>query len=78
MEDDLIVEPAWLNLENDRKTPYTDAEIEEYVNSFIQEFPEYFNELVKDNGPNTTKIILRNRFKAGGENREMKDGLKSL
>ena len=28
-------EPAWLNPDNDRKTPYTDAEIEIFVDGFI-------------------------------------------
>ena len=28
-------EPYWMNPENDRKTPYTDEEIEEFVDGFI-------------------------------------------
>ncbi len=28
-------EPAWLNPDNDRKTPYTDEEIETFVDGFI-------------------------------------------
>ena len=28
-------EPAWLNPDNDRKTPYTDEEIEIFVEGFI-------------------------------------------
>ena len=28
-------DPEWLNPANDRKTPYTDEELEEFVESFI-------------------------------------------
>lgn len=67
-------EPAWLNPENDRKTPYTDEEIEEFVDGFIQGFPEHYDGLVMDDGPNTARIILRNRFKARDANRKPEDG----
>jgi hypothetical protein len=63
-------EPAWLNPENDRKTPYTDEEIEEFVDGFIEGFPEEYGELKKNDGPNTARVILRNRFKAMDENRK--------
>ena len=29
-------EPKWMNPENDRKTPYTDEELDEFVEGFIQ------------------------------------------
>jgi hypothetical protein len=64
-------EPDWMDPKNDRKTPYTDEEIEQFVDGFIEEFPEHYNALVKDDGPNTARIILRNRFKAKDENRKM-------
>lgn len=57
-------EPDWLDPANDRKTPYTDEEIEQFVDGFIEGFPEYYDALLKDDGPNTARIILRNRFKA--------------
>lgn len=62
-------EPDWLDAANDRKTPYTDEEIEHFVNNYIEDFPEYYNNLVKNDGPNTARIILRNRFKAKDPNR---------
>lgn len=62
-------EPTWLDPANDRKTPYTDEEIELFVDGFIEGFPEYYEKLVKDDGPNTARIILRNRFKAKDSNR---------
>ena len=62
-------EPAWLDPANYRKTPYTDEEIELFVDGFIEGFPEYYEKLVKDDGPNTARIILRNRFKAKDPNR---------
>ncbi|OGJ90972.1 MAG: hypothetical protein A2268_10040 [Candidatus Raymondbacteria bacterium RifOxyA12_full_50_37] len=69
METDKNEDPAWLNSKNDRKTPYTDEEIEYFVNDFIQEFPEHYNELVKNDGPIIARLILRDRFKAKDENR---------
>ncbi len=29
-------EPDWMNAENDRKTPYTDDELDEFVEGFIR------------------------------------------
>lgn len=62
-------DPDWLDPKNDRKTPYTAEEIEEFVNGFIEGFPEHYDELKMDDGPNTAKIILRNRFKAKAADR---------
>jgi hypothetical protein len=62
-------EPEWMNPANDRKTPYTEEEIEEFVEVFIERFPDHYKKLLKDDGPNTAKIILKNRFKAKDENR---------
>lgn len=73
MKDNLNNEPEWLNPDNDRKTPYTDEEIEYFVNDFIEEFPEHYAELLKNDGPTTARIVLRNRFKARDENRNKKD-----
>ena len=33
--DDLDNEPDWINPANDRKTPYSDAEIDVFVEGFI-------------------------------------------
>ncbi|MGD9202228.1 MAG: hypothetical protein PVI26_11735 [Chitinispirillia bacterium] len=62
-------EPDWLDPANDRKTPYTDEEIEQFVDGYIKGFTEHYNKLVKNDGPNTARIILRNRFKAMDPNR---------
>jgi len=62
--------PACFDPANDRKTPYTDEEIEMFVNDFIIEFPEHYRQLAKNDGPNTARIILRNRFKARDERRK--------
>ena len=78
MENNVSNEPAWLDPANDRKTPYTDQEIEEFVDGFIEGFPEHYAELVKDDGPNTARIILRNRFKARDVNRKPKERNDSL
>jgi len=33
-------EPEWMNPANDRKTPYTDEELDEFVDGFIQGLDE--------------------------------------
>lgn len=60
-------EPDWLDPSKSRKTRYTDEEIEMFVDGFIEGFPEYYEKLLKDDGPNTARIILRNRFRAKAE-----------
>ncbi len=67
-------EPAWLNPANDRKTPYTDEEIEQFVDDFIEQFPDHYSELLKSDGPNTARIILRNRFKSKERNGDFQNG----
>ena len=56
-------EPDWLDPKNDRKTPYTDEEIEMFVDGFIEGHPEEFKQLESDDGPNTARVILRKRFR---------------
>lgn len=57
-------EPDWIDPERGRKTPWTDEEIERFVDGFIEGHPEHWEKLVEDDGPNTARIVLRNRFKA--------------
>ncbi len=61
--------PNWTNPANCRKTPYTNEEIEGFVNDFIKEFPKYYKELEKKDGPIVARIILRESFKSKDENR---------
>jgi hypothetical protein len=68
MTDNSENDPAWLDPTSDRETPYTDEEIEAFANDFIAEFPEEHDTLVKDDGPNTAKIVLRNRLRARDPN----------
>lgn len=64
MKSDKHEEPDWVNPKRGRKTPYTDEEIERFVEGFISGHPIHWKKLVEDDGPNTARIILRNRFKA--------------
>jgi hypothetical protein len=65
--------PAWIDPKRTRKTPWTDEEIESFVDGFIEGFPEFWEKLRQDDGPNTARIILRNRFKARDDLRNQKD-----
>ena len=63
-------EPQWLDPKNDGKTSYTDEEIEMLVDGFIEDHPEQYELLKEKDGPNTARIILRNRFKELDPNRK--------
>ena len=45
--------------------------LSEFVDGFIQGHPAHYAELVKNDGPNTARIILRNRMKARDKNRDI-------
>jgi hypothetical protein len=66
-------EPVWIDPERGRKTPWTDEEIERFVEGFISGHPIHWEHLVRNDGPNTARIILRNRFKARDSLRNQKD-----
>ena len=38
-------EPDWMNPANDRKTPYTDKELELFVDGFIEGFEDEWEDL---------------------------------
>ena len=54
-------EPDWLNPANDRKTPYTDEELELFVDGFIDGFEEEWKDLKLKLGEQPA----RQRIKAG-------------
>jgi hypothetical protein len=73
MQNNINEEPEWLNLENDRKTPFSDEEIESFVNDFIGQFPDHYNELLKKYSPDTAREIIRESFKNRDSNRQKPD-----
>lgn len=57
-------EPAWIDPFNDRKTPYTDEEIELFVTDFIANMADVqaWQDLVEDVGEKKARQILKERF----------------
>lgn len=63
-------EPDWQNPENDRKTPFTDEEIEYFVNDYSEQFPELVKEYLKKYDIETIKESLRCAYKDIDSNRQ--------
>jgi hypothetical protein len=61
-------EPDWVNPANDRKTPYTDEELELFVDGFIEDFEEEWDELKLKFGELTARRQIKNGFIANDEN----------
>ena len=59
-------EPEWLDPSHDRKTPYTDEELELFVADFMANMTDVraWNALVQEVGEETAKQILKERFMA--------------
>ena len=59
-------EPEWMDPSNDRKTPYTDEELELFVTDFIANMADVqaWNDLIKDVGEKKARQILKERFMA--------------
>ena len=59
-------EPEWIDPSNDRKTPYTDEELELFVTDFIANMADVqaWNGLIKDVGEKKARQILKERFMA--------------
>jgi len=54
-------EPVWMNPANDRKTPYTDKEIELFVDGYIEGFEDEWEDLKLKLG----EKMARQRIKGG-------------
>lgn len=61
-------EPDWVNPANDRKTPYTDEEIELFVDGFILGFEDEWEDLKLKFGELTARQRNKNGFIANDEN----------
>jgi hypothetical protein len=59
-------EPAWIDPSNDRKTPYTDEELEQFVTDFVANMADVqaWNDLIKDVGETKARQILKEQFMA--------------
>jgi hypothetical protein len=62
-------EPAWLDPSNDRKTPYSDAELDIFTDDFIARLGDTsaWQDLVQDVGEIKARQILRERLAAQDE-----------
>jgi hypothetical protein len=58
-------EPDWLNPENDRKTPYTEEELEEFAKGFMESMSdvEAVKQLVEEEGTERAKELVKEQFK---------------
>ena len=61
----LTDEPAWLNPANDRKTPYTEEELEQFVDGAISNMDdvEAWNNLVAEHGEKKAREMLKEGFR---------------
>ena len=63
-------EPSWLDPRNDRKTPFTDAELDALAEDFIARMADTqaWQELVAEIGKQQAKEVLKQRLAAQDEN----------
>jgi hypothetical protein len=61
-------EPDWVNPANDRKTPYTDEELELFVDGFIENFKDEWEDLKLKFGELTARRRIKDGFIAKDEN----------
>ena len=63
-------EPDWMNPANDRKTPYTEAELDEFVEGFISSMDdvEKLQNMIEQDGIDKVKEILKESFRRQDEN----------
>lgn len=59
-------EPDWLDPSHDRKTPYSDEEIERFATDFIADMADVpaWSDLVRDVGEKRARAILKKGFQA--------------
>jgi hypothetical protein len=60
--------PDWVNPANDRKTPYTDEELELFVDGFIESFKDEWEDLKLKFGKLMARKRIKNGFIANDEN----------
>lgn len=62
-------EPDWMNPENDRKTPYTEEELDEFVEGFVSSMSdvEKVKNMIEQDGIEKVKEILKEYFRKQDE-----------
>lgn len=60
-------EPGWMNPANDRKTPYTDKELELFVDGFIEGFEDEWEDLKFKLGETMARQKIKDGFIAKDE-----------
>jgi hypothetical protein len=60
--------PDWMNSANDRKTPYTDEELELFVDGFIESFEGEWEDLKLKFGELAARRRIKDGFIAKDEN----------
>lgn len=62
-------EPDWVDPSHDRKTPYSDEELERFVTDYIANMADVpaWSDLVRDVGETRARAILRKGFQAQDE-----------
>jgi len=63
------LEPPWMNPENDRKTPYTEDELEEFAEGFISSMSDTakLKEMIEQEGMDKAKEIVKESFRRQDE-----------
>ena len=63
-------EPDWLDPANDRKNPYTDAELDVFADDFIARMADTqaWKDLVAEVGERKAKVVLKQRLAAQDAN----------
>ena len=64
----MTYEPDWMDPANDRKTPYTDEEIELFINGFIDGFKDEWEYLKLKVGEQTARQIIMDTVIAQDDN----------
>lgn len=64
-------EPAWLDPKNDRRTPYTEEELELFVDGFISSMDDIIDwkNMVNEVGEKRAREILKEGFRRMDSNR---------
>ena len=56
-------EPDWINPSNDRKTPYSEEELDLFVKGFIDNHKHQWKNLVSEMGENKAKEKVKDGFR---------------
>ncbi len=60
-------DPAWLDPANDRKTPYTEEELDLFLDCFINGHEHEWEDLVAEMGEDKAKRIIKDGFRKQDE-----------